>query len=89
MKGFTVTLTPRDESGVKRNREFYDNMKVQGLAGGGKIEMLDGSVLRCVWSFNRLMPDGMKGRIRDGFKRQLEEARERADNFTYSIEEQD
>lgn len=85
MNGFVITLSPKDESGRERNRDYY-HVNQDGLPAGGKVEILDGDVLKCRWEFSRVIPDFSKKSFLKRWSASLDEAKKRADNFDYKVE---
>ena len=85
MRGFVITLIPKDASGVKRNQEFYEEMK-EGLPGGGKAEIKLDGVVKCVWDFKMSIPSRFAKKISDGFTKPLNQAKRETDNFDFKVE---
>jgi hypothetical protein len=86
MKGFTIILTPKDQSGVERNKEFLENYKAQGLPAGGKVEAGENNMVRCVWDFKMFIPDKFKKKLIAGYTKELDKIKREKDNFDYRIE---
>lgn len=86
MKGMIVTLTPKDEYGIKRNQEFFNEYKDKGFAAGGKVTIEEGSIVRCTWHFGINLPDKLAKKFYEGFAKPLNQAKKEADNFDYKVE---
>ena len=86
MKGFTITLTPKDESGVERNKEFLENYGVQGLPAGGKVVAGENNTVKCVWEFGVFVPDRFKKKLLENYRKELDKVKKEKDNFDYRFE---
>ena len=84
MKGLIISLTPKDASGIERNKKFLDSNALKLTLGRG--EMQEDGTLKCIWGFEKVIPDRMIERIAKTFSKNLDEAKTRGDNFTYEVE---
>jgi len=85
LKGFVITLSPKDASGVERNREYYECNKA-GLPLGGKVELSPEGVLKCTWVFPGLLPDSVKENFLKRVREPLDEAIAKTPNVSYKVD---
>ena len=84
MKGLIISLIPKDASGIERNKRFLASNTLKLTMGRGEIQ--EDGTLKCIWGFERVVPDKLIERIEKTFTKNLDEAKKREDNFTYEVE---